>query len=509
MNEDKVMNEYMDDLFDSISKFNKTAYMHRYMLSNPVANKNIPYVDHVLSQRNNGIGRFSVVVIFEVLANIVKYYIKSFAAYFVFIIEFIIYKSTMQKVILDDPNGAICVDVWVNVSKYQQDGRFYDKYFSGLYEVLDKRKLKYYFIPRFYNKKFKFIEIYRMFRFFKKNSVPVMSIYQLTTVIDFYKLLRFIVCYPYIVISSARKEKVKSALMVGFKYELITSIRDVTMYSYQQYLYGNNIANLGVKKIVSWYENQTTDKNLYAGLNKSADDVYIYGCQLYIVPKSLISYRPVLSDVKFGIVPNKVLVNGKHYLNEMPDINNYSGPSLRYRRLFNVVSEGGAQKDTILILLSYFSEQIRVVLEVVSRTKVSGRKFVVKFHPATNIPDYVDSISSNLIISEDNLYDLLEEAKIVIGSATGSLVEAAALSIPSIVIEDGLSITHDYFDGYGKGVIWEFARTSYDVEKLLSEYEDKLLSNEYVRALDECSEYLLENYFTEPSEAKIIDAFDL
>ena len=122
-----------------------------------------------------------------------------------------------------------------------------------------------------------------MFVFFKKNSIPVISHYQLTTFKDILETVIFIFRYPVAVINTFIYWKTNSKISKAVKYELLFDVSKVTFPSFQQYLYGKNIALLNATKVISWFENHTTDKNLYAGLKKKDKNIFIYGCQLFYI----------------------------------------------------------------------------------------------------------------------------------------------------------------------------------------------------------------------------------
>ena len=62
--------------------------------------------------------------------------------------------------------------------------------------------------------------------------------------------------------------------------------------------------------------------------------------------------------------------------------------------------------------------------------------FWIKFYPWTIIERYKNAISTKLTVVQDDLYELLKHTRIVIGTETGALIEAASLGIPAIVIEN-------------------------------------------------------------------------
>ena len=65
-------------------------------------------------------------------------------------------------------------------------------------------------------------------------------------------------------------------------------------------------------------------------------------------------------------------------------------------------------------------------------------------------------------------------AKIVIGAASGTLVEAASLGIPVIYIKSIQRFDYNPLPVYGKGIIWDEAANTAEIEKLLIKFENAL-----------------------------------
>lgn len=139
------------------------------------------------------------------------------------------------------------------------------------------------------------------------------------------------------------------------------------------------------------------------------------------------------------------------------------------------------------------------------------QSLLLKFHPGVDRPKYENRIKQGVQIVEGDLFDFLVQAKMVMGMATGTLAEAASLGIPAISIENnekGLSeFSHSFMPELGKGIIWDKASNISEVldrVKRFNELVDK--EPEKIKAMG--TEYK-NLFFCQPSDQKIIDAFDL
>ena len=89
------------------------------------------------------------------------------------------------------------------------------------------------------------------------------------------------------------------------------------------------------------------------------------------------------------------------------------------------------------------------------------------------------------------------------------MVEAACYAIPSIVIKNTGGVTLNYFDEYGKGVIWDYAENINDIMRLVNKFNHFLSQINGKKKLKECATYYKDNYFSNPTKEAIINAFDL
>ena len=132
---------------------------------------------------------------------------------------------------------------------------------------------------------------------------------------------------------------------------------------------------------------------------------------------------------------------------------------------------------------------------------------LIKFHPATDVRKYRAQLRKNIKVVDSDLYDLLKEAKIVIGSSTGALVEAVSLGIPVISIDNKSMLTHSYLPFFGEGILWERAEEGSEIIGLVHKLSSSLKHNS--RQIQSVSEKFKSMFFCEPTEKQIIDSFEL
>jgi UDP-N-acetylglucosamine:LPS N-acetylglucosamine transferase len=132
----------------------------------------------------------------------------------------------------------------------------------------------------------------------------------------------------------------------------------------------------------------------------------------------------------------------------------------------------------------------------------------LKFHPSTDIKKYKNHLPVNIKIVDEDLYECFKTAKLVIGRSTGALVEAISLGIPAIVL-DSNGLCHDFIPSQadGRGLIWDKASNISEALELIKRFEENLITKS--DKIESLTKKYKEMFFCEPSDQKIIEAFDL
>lgn len=275
--------------------------------------------------------------------------------------------------------------------------------------------------------------------------------------------------------------------------------------------------------IISWYENQTVNKTFMRGLrqgmgrgkagtadpiaakagagsmdkagsgaldasgtvNTDRPAIFCTGAQLFLWPAALLNNHADDAEAALGLAPDRVLVNGPHFLPEKSGQDYAVGPSLRYAHLFDRDWPRPAAAKDLLVLLSYHPAQTRRVLEAARELAAgqsagqsrqqNGRQpgketgtgndapggpgLLFRFHPATRPEDYADLLPPGARFSSGSLDQALASATAVMGAASGSLAEAAAMGLPVLALESpeaegGLN----YLPEQGRGLLWQSIR---------------------------------------------------
>jgi len=492
--------------YKAISMVNKEAYKDIYLLSNQVLSKNPfsnSFLKNFLSYKKLSKQRGLTVI-----SKLICYYLWSFIHYLVYLIKFIVFSvSGLRYNLYEDKDELVLIDTFFLTDNIIRSKKFTEQYFKGLDDVLNKTGKHYAYLPVFYGNG-NLLKLKSALKIIRQDNIPVLSEYQLLSLKDWLHMIVFIITYPWHVLKFAKSLNKRDRITRLIYHELIDTLDHVTFLDFSRYLQGKRVAHLPYKniKLISWYENQGIDKNLYKGLRTNPGKVIVYGSQLFLYSKTDLNIIVDDNEMIFDIIPDKIIVNGPYFMPESSMLNYIVGPSLRYGELFKSLNRE-VNKNDILVLLSYYAEDTENILRLLYKADLSAWHVVIKPHPATPIDKFRYLLLPEWDIVSEGLYSLFESARIVIGSASGSLIEAASLCIPVITIKNICSYDYAIFPEKGRGILWDEAGSA---EELMVKIEgfDKFL-HERLPEMAEIALWYKKMFFNEPSVENIIRAFDL
>ena len=397
------------------------------------------------------------------------------------------------------------MDTYFVVTRILERSEFEDIFFPGLSEYLTKRKKNYTYIPRWFGSKQPF-GLFRIFRIIKEKQIPVLTQYQLLSLSDYVKALRFVILYPFSLFrfmkklgSSYEDNLIRYALWAVFDGGIIEH--------YVRFLFGRRLSLIipGRIKCLSWYESLAADKSFYLGLRTIPKKTKIIGAQLFVRPITLMNIVTNEQEIPFKVIPDKILVNGSGYHFNSDRVKVATGPSLRYKHLFTS-SPHKSSKEIILVILSYFDHATKNTLELVSQVDWPV-PVVIKLHPTRDWKNYEAMIPEKFSITSEPISQLLKKTLIAVGQSTGALIEAGALGIPSIDIQCPEKFSNFYMPEIGKGILWGQAKNGTEIEGLIKQFQKTLKENS--EQLKEEGEKMKSFCFSDPTEEAINQAFEL
>ena len=490
-------------LYSCFSEASRNVYRDEFLLSTSVFAKSDLSL-HALDDYLEGKEAESVSFLF-CLKKLLFYFSKSFGWLVFYWAQSLAHRFSRQKFVPDPEKPLTLIDIFFMPENIAKNGDLNDRYFPGLEAKLKTKGISYAYAPKFFGADHPML-YYRMFRQMKEKNRPVLSDLQLLGVFDYLKMLMFVPMYPLRVFQQIRQlgESQEDKLLRFFLWDTMdrTAVKN-----YARLLFGRCISKMSVPaiKCISWYENQPQDKNFYKGLRSTPGKVRIYGAQLFPWPATLLNLHVDEGEVNFGLIPDRILVNGTYYLRDEDGLDFKMGPSLRYSRLFKT-KISAKNKTALLVLLPFFEYEIDKILKVVKEARFSVEIFV-KFHPATEKNKYIHQLEGKMQMVDDDIYTLFNRVGCVIGRSTSSLVEATSLGIPVISINTGCGVEYEYLPKFGKGIIWQNASNGREIVNWVNIFSDLLKAkSDLIYAI---AKKYKEMFFCEPTSEKIDEAFEL
>jgi hypothetical protein len=499
----KFQNPEIEKLYEHLSQISREAYKDPLLISNIIFSKQ-EFHGHELEAYFSKEEPPDITLPF-MAKKLLLYLIKNILSFALLVITAIFHKISGQRSQLDEEEDLIVIDVYFLVDQILNRGKFKDTYFPGLSDYLKKTGKTYVYIPRWFGSRNPF-KFFRAFRILRKSHDPVLTHFQALTAIDYLKILRFLIFYPFSVIRFMKNLGSNYEDKLLF-YALWNTLEGVVIENYIRFIFGQRLAHKtnGPIKCLSWYENLAADKNFYSGLRMRPEKTEIIGAQLFVRPDTLMNIVPDENESPFKVVPDRILVNGPGYCFDSENIRVDVGPALRYGYLFSSETKMSSDKF-ILVVLPYWDDVTNHILDVILKVEWEV-PVAIKFHAAMNWEKYKTRIPKNFKVVVDPLSLLLPKTLIAIGISTGALIEAASHGIPSIDIQCNEKFSHNFMPETGRGILWESAGNADEVKMLVEKYQFALQENpERIR---EEAKKMLSFCFSEPKDELISRAFEL
>jgi hypothetical protein len=496
------MDRQLKKLFACFSSIGQEAYKSITLVCNPVLSKN-PFVNDILKTYLAKTERNINVV--DVIIKLVKYYVYSFYLFTIYIIDSIMYNIVFRSKAIE-MNTDTLIDSYFIIRELAKSDPFKDKYFPGLVEFLHEHNFSFLYVPKLDGYEYPYL-FFKAIKSLANCSMNIALEFSLLKISDYFRILIFILKNPVEIFKFCNKININTYENRLIRYYLLDCLDKPNFYAFARYLFGLRLADASPNgaKCLSWYENQEIDKAFYRGLRTNSG-IYIFGCQLFIWSPNILNIYPDPAEIASKTAPDKVVVSGPIYIQNNSPIPFTVGPALRYAGLFKISRKPASAKN-IIVLLPYFDNMCRNIINLLSDNCLSKISFHYHFHPSTNINKHKDLIHAPNIIIDSDIYECFYDARIAIGTESGSLIEAACMGIPVIHIDMPGNIIYNPFPEYGRGLIWDKAETAEEIFALLQRW-DKAVRDNHENIVRMAAEYKV-LFFTEPSPQCIAKAFDL
>lgn len=443
----------------------------------------------------------------SVLSLVVKifvYYLNELRYLALLVCVKIIYQVAGEKTNIPE-RRTVFIDTYFLIPGFLNGDDELDHYFPGMREILHGAKWECIILPRFYGS-FNPLSFYKVFRSLQAaNKKDILTEFQLLRLSDYVRLFWHVVVYP-LELLSCYTNIPRSREGRFIRYALGSRLHASALHGAVRYLMAQRLSTVLPKeaRCLQWFENQTYERCFNRGLRLSGARMPIYGTQLFIWAPEAMNYHVDPTEFE-AHKPDILLVNGPYYRQDKSGIRCKVGPSLRYAKLFEL-DMASQRKNKALVLLPYYAEEARLAIELAIQLE-SAENLIFKFHPAVSDKYLKPLIPAKSLVSRENLYDIFSRIGLVIGAASGGLVEAAAIGIPVILVSRKNSSNYSYIPNIGKEVLWMSAS---NVEQAKRAKEILVMAFEHMpQERMAAIESLRSQLFTRPTKSAVLEALDL
>ncbi len=432
----------------------------------------------------------------NIFNNFLFYYVKFLYSFVSFLIIFLCIKLFLKK---DNKNlKSTIFDVYNLIDETNKHNKLNEKYFGDLYDICDENKKEYTIMLRIIGAIKNPLKLIKFLKIINNEQKDVIIDYQLVGFFDIFRIFRICFIYPFTIFRLRQYPKEENIL---FNNAIINDLKFFHFDSVVRFFVGKNLAKIDiVKDIFSWSEFQVVERSFNYAIRKNNSNIVLNGCQFFLNYE--IYFSSFIYDIDYDMYcsPHNVLVNGKAYIKDTKKIRYKDGISLRYKSVFEF--NGIKEEKNIILLGSYILQDTKYMIQSLKNFD----NIIFKNHPVVDINNFGDLLD-NVKISQEDIYKLFENAKVVVSTASGTLIEAVACGISAIVLASQDNLTANPLVEYGREKIWDIAYDASDIEQIYKKLVDYKNNNK--EEIKNIAKWYKDNFFIEPSENNIKKVFEL
>ena len=264
-------------------------------------------------------------------------------------------------------------------------------------------------------------------------------------------------------------------------------------------------ADVSLKLVIDWFENQVIDKGWNAGFNQFNPHTKTIGYQGFVPINFELNIYPTPSEKANMVLPMEIGVIGKslfHTINKYcPDVKLRLLPAIRYKGVWKN-RKYYPEEDifTILVALPMLRNESDYMLELlipIAEKMSEKTRFLLKFHPATSLSQIKSTFRSVMLdrfeVVNGEFNDCVEKSSLLISSASSVCLETLAKGIPVIIVGSGYCLTQNPIPETITEDIWSLCYTHDEIASALQFYKGR--SQETIKEHEATGRRIREEYF--------------
>ncbi len=385
-------------------------------------------------------------------------------------------------------NVSVIIDTYIFEDSFDKEGKFRNRYFSGLHEFLCNTGISVGIFAVFYKVPLK--KLKHTFKSMYQGNIRFILIE------DYLKPVDYLCSLVYPLKRLWRFERVQDFLGIRIQ-PLVDEGNWIKINS------SNSILSLLINKLpkrirengaspesyINWGENQLINRAMIAGFHQYSTKTEVIGGKPFIPPPNNLNLFNTETERTFGYAPDRIITCGKELKNIFSIYDregNYNeGPSFRHGYLRylidnNQIHSGDISSRRVISIFLPYSEPIsKYVLasskKAIHNAMANGWNIKIKMHPTLTKSDTVvllkdyDMKNDSIELTNDDVESLLPETSAVLTSASSVAMEAICLGIPVVSVGMPIGLDFNMLD-YLPSSMWKFAVTDDDIDSGLNEW---------------------------------------
>src|SRR5208337_537513 len=341
----------------------------------------------------------------------------------------------------------VMVSTFVHASSISDSGTFYDRYLPQMKEYLEKNNKIVIIHPVFHGFHYNFFTI------FKKIS---RSSDEFVIQENYLKLRDYLHAWIYpirflrqnLVIPEFHGFDVKDIVHEDQTNADVQNVLQAILTFRLMQLLG--MKGLKLHSFIDWYENQTLNRAIVAGVHNAFPGVKTIGAQMFLHYPNFLSLSPSRSETNAGVVPD-ILLTTSRYQCELarafdPNLKCIPAAALRYAHVFTQEVPNAAIRDSsnrsVLVLTSFNQDETIELLQMIQEIKkhlAINVTIYIRFHPDIRTDEIIKlypGLQNNgcCTIFHGSLAEGIRDASAVIANGSSSMIEAVAKGTPAIFV---------------------------------------------------------------------------
>ena len=380
-----------------------------------------------------------------------------------------------------------------------------DRYYPGLLDALsEEEKHRVWFVPYLYGfRPWQYLSVVKRLRKADRNFILKD---------DFLKFRDYWCLWQHLF--RIRKLQINPSFFCGVDISLLvreelTGFRGVSS-SYTpllNYCFAKRLkeADVKLRLVIDWFENQNIDRGWNAGFRYFFPDVGTMGYQGFIVSAHYLCMYPTETEKDSVVIPHKVAVIGRGLVQSArrfcSDLDVCIAPAFRFQHVWQKRKYFPDEKVyTILVALPIVINEAAYILKLLAyeNKNCAGIRFWIKPHPATSEAQikaaYGVTQAEQFKFVSGDFKDYVEKSNLLImSSASSTCMETLAKGMPVIIVGNRHGLTHNAIPKTITEDIWRLCYTHEEIVDAIQFYKNR--GQEKIEEHEQVGRKIREEYF--------------